>query len=280
MSSLTDAWNAAFCAFLETDGAYQGLFEQHIGERRAPPQVEHVDYPERVGLLDQVLTRGVVRLGSYMHAPFCYEEDGVYTGFEHALAAELFERMRVHYGLETLHVSWVHVPVVLPEDGNDADYLLQALRHGLEIGAYDMVVSGSLKWQGDAGYPTMTFNLGALYTGAGDFGEPPSDPDQVRQWLRDQADARGVDLHVLCSFGEKQVQTATSFAGDIGGTQTSMFIGEIIHAIESGDRRHVYIGDGIQIAFWARGGGPPYDLGMSLADDAASEIRPWTLSVD
>jgi hypothetical protein len=276
---LTDAWNAAFCEFLKTDGAYQSLFEQHIGERREPPQVEHADYPARAGLLQTVTDRGVVRLGSYMHAPFCYEEDGVYTGFEHALAAELFERIRIHYGMEALHVSWVHVPVVMPEDGNDADYLLEALRHGLDVGAYDMVVSGSLKWKGDAGYPTMDFNLGALYTGAGDFGEPPSDPDLVRQWLIDQAAAHDVDLHVICSFGGMQTQTADTFAKEIGGTQTSMFIGEIIHAIESGDRRHVYIGDGIQIAYWSRGGGPPYDLGMSLAEHAASEIRPWTLSV-
>ena len=144
-----------------------------------------------------------------------------------------------------------------------------------------MVFSGIFEGERDVVYAARTnlFYIGALYTGMGDFGIPPTqDFQSICEWFA-QNSSPEEPIRITHTTNGNQTSAGALIEDTIqsyGGytIRRGLFVDEIGDAI---DRKitHIYTGDMMQIARMALVHGYPYDLDVDVLFDQNDPLKSY-----
>ncbi|MDG1333859.1 MAG: hypothetical protein P8P74_16090 [Crocinitomicaceae bacterium] len=209
-SDLSELFSAGFQSFLlkknesgesiaERNNNYRLLYHKYMGVALATPdelEGKEIQMPKwedenrlmSNSVIKSIFEKGVLRIGTYPHAPYYYADEDYFDvkGFEYEMAQAVAEEIALHYKLDSLKVEWVEKNVETSGDGTENTDILGILKEGLVDNEYDMVFSGIFEGDRDVVYAARTnlFYIGALYTGRGDFGVPPTkDFQSICEWF-------------------------------------------------------------------------------------------------
>ncbi len=178
-SAINRVFNAALGELLDEQSGmrYRSLYKQYIGiEPRFSPKSSDCDLwvDDGDSELQALLTRGVLRFGYTVGAPYVYWEDRKRTGLDHDLGMALTEIISRRYcggDAHRLRAEWREL--ALPP-GDEQSGKLAVLCQGLADGAFDIALTGQMMLPSDylpKGYevewtaPTALLFTGITYNG-------------------------------------------------------------------------------------------------------------------
>lgn len=286
-SGLGQALSAAFQEFL-ADGGYPELYRRYVGiaPRYLPAPVTPA-WPARSdgSGLDTALKRKVLRLGWCENPPFQIRDaQGVRSGFDYDLAADLAGRIGRHYGVPDLQVEWVESAVVSPLPGQEQVAMYDALIASLKRDEVAAAMSGLLiipERPVASTSPTALLFTDVFYTGRDGL-----DLDRFRGGDRaalvQHLAARPADFTFMSTEnGGPSAESADALAEAVrhaGGRARSLHgtIAEIVTALREGTV-HFVVGDSLSLGYWSN---VPDFRGLNLdiaAGDSVLELAAFTL---
>jgi hypothetical protein len=315
-STFNRVWSQAFIELFSNDPSnYTKIYSSYMQVEAQPPTTdsvalytgnEWVDYS--VLPPDSPIKNGVIRIGTYLHAPYAYiNSDGKLIGFEVEIAEQIVAKINAHYSAENaannvknLEIEWVYVSLddsVMLWDGSDNEAISAQLEGGLrtpeEPKDYDMVFSGIMTRGADnfeCTFPNAYFYISALYTGMDDFTGAPTNGnlDDIGRWLANCSKIIGEEITITNTnhlkgvniMGSQQQQGADLIIEAIkkhGGQAVSnrRLIPGLMDAINY-KTVHVYCGDLIQIQFATAFSNHPVDLDVQLLPEEAKTLSAYT----